>query len=463
VNEFAGRAAPSSASVTSAAEHAAAIAAAGALPRRLGMWSMVAIIMGTMIGSGIFRTPAQIAEAVGSVGGVAAVWIVGGLVTICLALCLAELGAMFPRAGGLYVYLHEAFGPIVAFVFGLTFLFINPSQWAAISLIFSEYLGSFVPLTDGGKRVAASALILFVSVTNYFSVGFAAAIQNFATSAKALALAAIALIIFLLATGTTGAMAQPVEWSAPSIGVFGVALIAVLWPYEGVAGSCAIAGEVRDPARNVPRALIVSVLIVMALYLLVNTAYLYVLPLEVAASSTLIAADAMSAVAGAGGAAVIAACVMLSTFGAVAATSISDPRVFYAMARDGLFFKRIGSVHPRYATPHIAIALSGGLAIAYIWVRTFEQLAAQFVIGMWLFYTLAAVGLIVLRIKRPDAARPYRIWGYPVVPIVFVIGAGGLLVNTLWELPGITSANLAVMLAGIPLYFLWKRARASRP
>lgn len=435
----------------------------GSLPRRLGMWSMAAIIMGTMIGSGIFRTPAQIADLVGSVGAIAAVWVTGGLVTICLALCLAELGTMFPRAGGIYVYLHEAFGPIVAFVFGFTFLLINPAQWAAISHIFAEYLGSFFGLGDTGKRAVASCLILFVSVTNYFSVAFAAAIQNFATSAKALALAAIALIIFLLGAGDAGALARPIEWSAPTIGAFGVALVAVLWPYEGVAGPCAVAGEVRDPARNVPRALIVSVLLVMSLYLLVNAAYLYVLPVGTAAGSSLIAADAMSAVAGAGGAAVIAACVMLSTFGAVAATSIADPRVFYAMARDRLFFARIGAVHPRYATPHVAIAMSGTLAILYVWVRTFEQLAAQFVIGIWLFYTLAVIGLIVLRIRRPEIARPYRTWGYPLVPIVFVLGAGGLLVNSLWELPGITLVNLVVVLAGIPFYFawrLWNRNRA---
>lgn len=461
MSELAGRAARSAAEANDA-ERGAALSVPGALPRRLGMWSMAAVVMGTMIGSGIFRTPATIADTVGSVGAIAAVWTIGGLVTICLALCLAELGTMFPRAGGIYVYLHEAFGPVVAFVFGLTFLFINPSQWAAISLIFADYLGSFVPLTDVGKRAVASGLIVFVSVTNYFSVGFAAAIQNFATSAKALALAAIALIIFLLGTGTTGALAQPVDWSAPGIGVFGIALVAVLWPYEGVAGTCALAGEVRDPARNVPRALILSVLIVMALYLLVNAAYLYVLPLEAAANSSLIAADAMNAVAGSSGAAVIAACVMLSTFGAVAATSISDPRVFYAMARDGLFFERIGAVHPRFATPHVAIILSGVAAVIYIWVRTFEQLAAQFVIGMWLFYTLAVIGLIVLRIRRPNAHRPYRALGFPIVPVVFVIGACGLLVNSLWELPAITTANLAVMLAGIPLYFVWKRVRANR-
>src|SRR5690606_2966674 len=293
----------------------------------------------------------------------------------------------------------------------------------------------------------------------YISVRFAASIQNFATSAKALALAAIALVIFFIGSGSEGALAAPIELSAPSMGAFGVAIIAVLWPYEGVAGACAISGEVRDPGRSMPRALILSVLLVMGLYLLINAAYLYVLPLDAVASSGLVAADAMQAVTGAKGAAAVAACVMLSTFGAVAAASISDPRVFYAMARDGAFFQRIGAVHPRFQTPYIAIVFSGALAIAYLWVRSFEELAAQFVLGLWLFYTLAVVGLIVLRVRRPELARPYRTFAYPLVPVVFVLAAGSLLLNSLVELPMIALANLAVTFLGIPVYFLWKRLR----
>jgi APA family basic amino acid/polyamine antiporter len=433
------------------------IAAPAGLPRRIGMLSCAAIVAGTIIGSGIFRTPADIASTVGSVGGIAAVWIIGGLVTICLALCLAELATMFPRSGGVYVYLREAYGPTMAFVFGWTFLLINPANWAAIALIFGEYAGSFAQLGETGKRVLASAIVAFVCTANYISVRFAASIQNFATSAKALALAAIALVIFFVGSGSNGALAEPITFTAPSLGAFGVALIAVLWPYEGVAGACAISGEVRDPGRSLPRALILSVVVVMVLYLLINAAYLYVLPLSQVSTSGLVAADAMQAVTGPKGAAVVAACVMLSTFGAVAAASISDPRVFYAMARDGLFFKRIGAVHPKFQTPHVAIVVSGALAIAYLWVRSFEELAAQFVLGLWLFYTLAVVGLLILRVRQPNTVRPYRTFGYPLVPVVFVLGAGSLLLNSLVELPKIALANLAVTFLGVPVYFLWKR------
>lgn len=444
------------------APKAHAAAETGVLPRRLGVWTATAIVMGTIIGSGIFGTPASIASAVPSVGAVMVVWIIGGLVTICLALCLAELATMFPRSGGVYVFLREAYGPEMAFVYGWTFLLINPANWAAIATMFAEYLGAFVPVTPTGKHVVASLVVIFVCTANYVSLRFAAGIQNFTTSAKGLALAGIALTIFFLGSSSSGSFAQPVEFSVPSWGLFGVALVAVLWPYEGVAGSSSICGEVRDPARNLPRALITSVVIVMALYLLVNAAYLYVLPIDSIAKSGLVAADAMQAVAGPRGAQALAACVMLSTFGAVAAASISDPRVFYAMARDGLFFKKIGAVHPRFETPHVAIVVSGLLAVVYLWVRSFEELAAQFVLGLWLFYTLAVIGLIVLRFKRPDAARPYRTFLYPVVPVVFVLAAGMLLLNSLVELPTISLANLAVTALGIPVYYIWRRTHRQK-
>lgn len=421
---------------------------------------MVAVTMGVMIGSGIFRTPSSIAQMTGSVGGLALIWIAGGFVTLCLALCLAELAAMFPRAGGIYVYLHEAYGPAVAFVFGWTFLIINPAQWAAITVIFSEYLGAFLPLTPTGKRLAASALIVCVSAANYFSLRFAAVIQNFATASKALALAVISLLLFAFGNAPGGGLAQPVEWSLPSVGIAGVALVAVLWPYEGIASACALSGEVRNPTRTIPRALIMSVTAVTALYLIINAAYLYVLPFDVVAGSGFVASEAMKSIAGPAGAALISACVLLSTFGAIAATAMVDPRVFYAMAHDGLFFKRVGAIHPRYQTPHVAIGLSAVLAIIYLWVRTFEELAAQFILGLWLFYALAVLAVFVLRIRSPDTPRPYRTAGYPIVPIVFVLCAAGLLVNALIELPTISLINLGVTAAGIPVYLLWKSHKA---
>lgn len=432
----------------------------GDLPRRLGFWSATAIVIGIIIGSGIFRTPASIAQAVDSVWVIGALWVAGGLITLCLGLCVAELGTLFPNAGGMYVYLREAFGPGVAFVFGWTFLIINPSVWAAIALIFGQYLGQFIPLGPHGQRIAAIALVLFVTLTNYFSVQLAASIQNAATSAKAFALVAIAVAVFTLGDGSAGALAQPATAHWPTTGALLGAFLAVLFSYEGVAGSSSVFGEVRDPARTIPPALIVSVLTVMLLYLLVNAAYLYVLPLDTVANSDLVAAQAMETVTGPSAAKIIAACVMLSTFGAVCATAIADPRVFYAMARDGLFFRSIGTVHPRFQTPHIAIVISGALACVYIWMRSFEELAAQFVLGFWPFYALIVLGQMLLRKRRPDAPRPFRTPLYPLVPLVFLGAAILLLVVSVFELPMTSLLNVSIVVMGVPVYLLWRRSGA---
>lgn len=429
------------------------------LPRLIGVWTMSAVVMGIIIGSGIFRSPAGIAAEIGSVGGIGLVWLAGGLITLCLALSLAELATLYPRAGGMYVYIREAFGRGAAFVYVWTFLLINPSNWAAISLIFGESIGRFAGLSDAGERLVAAALIVFVSTANYLSVRFAGRIQNVATFAKALALAAIAFVIFALADASGGAFAEPISFAVPGAGAFGVALVAVLWPYEGVAGSCALAGEVREPQRTLPRALILSVLVVMVLYLLINAAYLYAVPVAGVASSQLVATDAMRNAVGPNAELAIAACIALATFGSVAATSIVDPRVFFAPARDRLFFAAAGAVHPHFRTPYVAIVLSGVLAIIYLSVRTFEELAAQFVLGMWLFYGLAIAGLIVLRIRHPAVARPYRVPLYPLVPLVVVASAGLLILNALFDEGQRSSAwlNLAATASGIPVYWLWTK------
>lgn len=437
-----------------------------ALPRRVGLWSATAILMGTIIGSGIFRTPADIAATMGSVGGSALIWAAGGLISICLALCLAELSTMFPRPGGLFVFLREAFGPGMAFLWGWTFLLINPSQAAAIALIFAEYLQRFVPLSaidaafgmpGAGKRCAATLLILFVTISNYVSVRLAASIQNVATSAKVFAIVIIAATIFTLGSGEGSALAAPVSFATPTLGAIGVAFVAVLWPYEGAASACALAGEVRDPARNLPRALIFGMIAVTVLYLLINAAYFHALPLAEVAASGSVAADAMQAIAGPRGATVVAACVVVSTFGALAATGISDPRVVFAMSRERLFFERVGRVHPRFQTPHVAIVFLAVLAVIYLWSRTIEQLAAQFILGFWLFYLIAVLGLFRMRRTRAELPRPYRTWGYPAVPAIFVLASGWLLVSSLFELPSISLLNVAVTLTGIPVYLLWKR------
>jgi amino acid transporter len=274
---------------------------------------------------------------------------------------------MFPQAGGAYVYLREAFGPAAAFAYGWTYLIVTPSSWAAIVLIFAEYLGHFVTLSLTGKRIAATAVLLFCTAASYRSLTFATAIQGAATSGKAFALAAIAVVLFALGDGSTGAFAQPASSSSLTFGAFIVALVAVLWPYEGVVAGCAMAGE---------------------------------------------------------------------------------------------FFRRIGSVHPRFQTPHVSVAVCGALAILYIWISTFEALAAQFILGVWPLYALTVAGLIWLRLRRPDAERPYRAPLYPFVPVIFLLAATALLVGSIMELPVVSAINFAIIGASYPVYLLWRRASA---
>jgi amino acid transporter len=426
------------------------------LPRRLGVWTATAIVLGITIGSGIFRVPGSVAQHVDTFGATALLWMLGGIITLCLALSLAELATMFPRPGGIIVFVREAYGPLIAFLFGWTFLWINPASWAAIALIFAEYLGHFVPLDEPGRRLVAAALIALITLANYYSVPIAAALQNVATSAKALALVALSAGLVLLGPGTDGALAAPLSFEIRDPGGFGVALILVLFAYSGAAAFCALSGEIRDPARALPQSLIVGMLAVILLYLVTNAAYLYALPMDALSASGLVAADAMVRTAGSSAASLIAALVMLSTFGALAATALADPRVFFAMAQEELFFHNLGRVRPKSDTPHVAILVAGAIAILYVVVRGFEQLAAGFILGLWPFYALAVVGVIVLRIRRPDWPRPYRVLGYPWVPLTFFAASLLILGNALIEQPGITLLNVGLTLSGIPVYFIWR-------
>jgi APA family basic amino acid/polyamine antiporter len=300
-------------------------------------------------------------------------------------------------------------------------------------------------------------MIALITLANYRSVPLAAGVQNIATSAKALALIGLALLIFSLGNSSQGALAAPISFEVSSWGGFGVALIGVLFTYEGAAAFCALSGEVRDPARNMRKVLMYGVGLVTALYLLVNAAYLYVLPLEAMRnSSALVAADAIARVAGPTAASAIAALVVLSTFGAVAATSIADPRVFYSMAREGLFFRSLGRSHSRFETPHIAIVVAGIFAIVWVASRTFEQLISAFILGLYPFYALSALGVVVLRIRKPQLERPYRTWGYPIVPLVVAAAAILVLVNSFIEQRVIFLVNVAISLSGIPAYYAWR-------
>jgi amino acid transporter len=414
-------------------------------------------VAGLIIGSGIFRVPSSVAADAGTVGAIALLWVLGGLVALFGALTLAELAVLFPRSGGIYVFIREAYGPLPAFLFGWTeLLVIRPSALGAIAMLFAEYVRVFVPLGDGQVRLVAAAVILLLAAANIRSVRWGAAVQNASTAAKVLALSGLAILAFVLGDGATGSFASPISFSPTSWGGFGIALVAVMWAYDGWADLTFIAGEVRDPGRTLPRALLGGTLTVVVIYLLVNAAYLFVLPVIEMPDRPLVAADAARKIFGGAGAGIVAGMVLVSAFGALNGAMMTGPRIFFAMADDGLFFRPIAAVHPRWRTPWAAIALAAFLGVGYVSIRSFEQLADSFILGIWPFYALAVGAVYTLRRRRPDLERSYRTVGYPVVPFIFLAASLAILGNALVQQPASTGFGFGVILLGIPVFYAWQ-------
>jgi APA family basic amino acid/polyamine antiporter len=429
------------------------------LARRLGLWSSIGIVIGVTIGSGIFRTPATIATRVPDPGLMLFVWVLGGAISLCGALSVAELAASLPHTGGWYVYLREACGRLAAFLLGWAELvLIRASALGAISTVFGEYLLrslGYDPAAYGRTTdyVAAAAVIVAATV-NIPGVRLGAAVAGVSTAAKFGALALLVMVSFALGGGAGGSASHfTASGGAVDAGLFGLALISVLWAYDGFADLSFAGGEVVNPQRTLPRAIIGGTLAIVAIYLSANLAYLYVNPIERIGQSPLIAADTMGAIFGGVGTALISIVVTISTFGALIAITLTSPRVFFAMAADGLFFRPLARVHPRYGTPYVAIGLAAGLGVLFVLTRTFDQLADTFVLSIWPFYGLAVAGLYRLRRIRPDLPRPYRVPGYPLVPAIFVAAVIYLVGNALIADPLWTGFTLAIVLAGIPVYY----------
>ena len=432
------------------------------LIRQLGAGSAAAIVIGMIIGSGIFRVPATVAAETGSWQWSLAIWCIGGLIALAGALCIAELAAMDPRAGGIFVYIHQSYGPVPAFLFGWTdFLIIRPGTMAAVGMIFASYLNAFIPLSMNMQRVVSAALTIALATAHYRSVGWGAWLQNVSSAAKSIALLLVAAIIFVFGDPSRGAFsaagASLVATGGISFAHAGVALIAVMWAYDGWADVSAMAGEVRDPGRNLPRAIIGGMAVVLVAYIAINVACFYMLPVSEMASSTLVASDAAAPVFGRAGASLIAALVMLATVGTANATMMTGSRYVYAMSRDGLFFRSLGRVHPAFRTPHVAVAAIGGLGVLYATSRTFEQLTAAIILGEWPFYILAVGAIIFMRRRQPARERPYRVPLYPILPVVFIIASLALMANALITDTTLTLVSFTIVATGVPAYFLWQR------
>lgn len=440
------------------------------LPRRLGLPSALGLVIGVTIGSGIFRTPAQIALAVPDPIWMLALWVLGGIISLCGALSLAELAAAMPQAGGLYVYLREGWGRPVAFLFGWSELvLIRASALAAIATVFAEYLlrsaGLDASSRDTAVQWTAAAAIMLVTAVNIRGVRLGAWLTGISTAAKTTALGAMVLGSFLLGGGYGGTLSHFNRTAGPvDPRLLGVALISVLWAYDGFADLSFAAGEVQNPQRTLPRALAIGTITIIVIYVLANAAYLYVLPVEGIAHSPLIAADTVSAWLGSAGAALVSVVVAISTFGALNGSMLMAPRIFFAMAADGMLFQSLARVHPRYQTPYTAILLASLLGVGFVLTGTFEGLVDTFVLALWPFYGLGVAAIYRLRRLRPDLTRPYRVTGYPAVPFVFLLGVIYLVTSSLITDAVGTSIVFLLILAGVPAYYALvpPRARAAR-
>jgi APA family basic amino acid/polyamine antiporter len=421
------------------------------------------------------------AKSLPSAGLILLAWVVGGLLTLAGALTYAELGAAVPEAGGQYIYLREAYGPMSGFLFGwVLFLVYNTGGIAALAAAFAEYVGWFFPFlsteniilslpidilgwsfryTLSMTQVVAAAVIILLSFINYVGVGPGKIIQNIFTVVKIAILAAI--IVFGFAFGKGQAVDLSLNPGGLDIGQliagFAAALVAVAWAFDGWNNITFVAGEIKNPGRNLPKALILGTIGVTVLYVLVNYIYLYALPVHEAAGVVRIAEKACNMLFSGTYAALITGVVIISIFGSINGSILAGPRVLYAMAKDKLFFKKVAEVHPRFRTPGFAIKIQAVWASILALTGTFNQLLTFCVFAAIMFWIAAAASVFTLRKKRPDMPRPYKTPGYPVVPALFILASAGILVNTLIESPVESLTGIGITLIGIPVYYAWKK------
>ena len=446
------------------------------LIRRLGLWSAVAVLVGSTIGSGIFRTPAGVAQLVGDVPLFLLAWVVGGVVVLCGALTYSELAAAFPRSGGVYVFVRESFGALPAFLFAWAELWIiRPGAYGAIGITASAYtirtlgrdpaaiIATLGPLHMSAEQVLGAVYIVLVGIVNYFGIHRGAVLQNLSTVLK---VAALALLIFVgFAIGTPVDLPEGgmlAERAAVPLSSFLLAMVAILWAYDGWADLAFVGGEVQHPQKNLPRALLIGTGIVVVLYLAANFVYLHLLPIAELKNAELVAADVARLSIGQAGVVIVSAAIAVSTFGTLNGSMMTAPRIFFAAAEDGVLPRFLARINPKTSAPTAAVVLMIVMGVIFILNRGFTDLADQFIIGIWPFYALAVAGVFVLRRTRPRLERPYKTWGYPVVPLVFLLGALLLLGNYLVKQPGAFAVDIGIILSGIPFYLLlvWLRRRS---
>jgi amino acid transporter len=443
------------------------------LIRGLGLWSATAIVIGDTIGTGIFLVTSDMARAVGSAALVFAAWLIGGVIVLFGAFCYAELGAAFPKAGGPYVYLTRGLGPLWGFLFGWMSSFLErPVAMATLAAGFLRFLGFLFPIVStplftshiGGYAFSftaaqplAALVVVAVTAVNYLSVRLGGGIQVLLTSLKIGAILVIVAAGVLFGKGHAAATATVVPslgWG--TVGAVLTALVPAMWAYNGFNDLGDVGEEIQNPGRNIPRAIILGLLTVGGLYLLANLVYFHALPLATLAQSQHVASDVVQTFAGSRGARWLTVAMAVSALGALHVVILTGARIPYAMARNGLFFQFAKRIHPSFRTPSGSLIFLGSLAALLALSGTYEELYSLFVFAVWIFFSLTAIALVRLRKKEPNLSRPYRAWGYPWTPLVFLTAAIALTVN-LWMIrPVRSSLGLLVILGAVPFYFRWR-------
>ncbi len=430
------------------------------LIRTLGLRDIILLTVGSVIGSGIFLVPGSVLRQVdGYIVPAMLVWLVGGLLSLLGALTYGELGAMKPAAGGLYVYIRDCFGRLPAFLFGWTLFFVIASgSVAALAVAFSAYLGEIVPLSPVLAKVVAVAMIAVITIVNVLGTRKSSDLQNWTTVIKVAGILIMSGALLWLGSGFTGSgsVLWPAALSSSMASGFGLAMIGVLWAYEGWQFISYSAGEVKDPQRSFPRGLLIGTAALIAIYLLANLGYLAALGPAGVADTERLAATAVGTVVSPAAAKLVAIMILISIFSAANSILLTSPRVHYAMATDGLFFRRLAEIHRRFKTPAFAI-IAGAIWSSLLAITgTFDQLLTYVVFIGWIFYALAAASVFVYRRRMPDAVRPFRVPLYPITPILFIAAAAALVVNTIVTQPELSAIGLGIVLLGAPAYWFWR-------
>jgi APA family basic amino acid/polyamine antiporter len=436
------------------------------LNRTLTLRDLILIVIGTVIGSGIFLVPGLVIKQTGgSIGVALLVWLAAGVLSLLGALTYGEMGASKPDAGGLYVYLRDALGPLPAFLYGWTMFFvIGAGSCATLAVAFTNYLGQFVTLSPIAGKIVAIAMILVVMLINVRGTREGANVQGVATAIKVGAI--LVMSVMLIAVGHGFAQtpnAWPAQWSGSLFAGVGLAMIGVLWAYEGWQYVTFSAGETKDPQRVFPLGIAVGTAAIIGIYVLANIGYIAALGAEGAMRSERIAAESMALAFGPAAGKLIAATILVSMFSAANGITLTAPRLYYSMSRDGVFFARLAEVHPRFKTPAIAIVTSSVWAMVLAATGTFQSLLTYVVFVGWIFYALGALAIFVYRRREPNLARPFRTPGYPLTPILFVLSAAAIVINTIVTQPRNVIFALALMVLGVPAYYLWRSRLAKAP